>query len=54
MTQKLFIVKVETQDHDDDLMDAFAKHLAYKFAGSAYRIVDVQEATTEPKETSSG
>jgi hypothetical protein len=48
MVTKLFIVKVETQDHDADLLDHFAKHLAYKFGGSAYRIVDVQEAVTEP------
>ncbi len=48
MESKLFIVKVATLDHDADLLDHFAKHLAYKFAGSAYHVIDVQEAVMEP------
>lgn len=47
MTTKLFIVKVRTTDHDSDLFDSFAKHVANKFAGTAYHIVGVQEAVTE-------
>lgn len=50
MTKKLFIVKVATSDHDSDLMDSFAKHLAHKFAGSAFQIIDVKEAVIETEE----
>jgi hypothetical protein len=52
MATELFIVKVDTSDHDADLMDHFAKHLAYKFAGSAYHIIDVQKAVIETEEKS--
>lgn len=52
MKTKLFIVEVETADHDDDLFDHFAKHVAHRFAGSAYHITDVRELIIEPtKET---
>lgn len=49
MKQKLFVVKVETTDHDADLFDSFAKYLAHRFAGTAFHIVDVQEAALESK-----
>lgn len=47
MPTKLFIVKVKTADHYDDLLDSFGPYLVYAFAGTAFTIMDVQEKESE-------
>ena len=43
MSTRQFVVTVTiTNDHYEYLFDRFAKHVAYRFAGTAYKITDVE------------
>lgn len=44
MATRIFIVKVQLDDDEADLFNVFASNLVYRFGGSAFDIVDVQEA----------
>jgi hypothetical protein len=52
-SEQFQLVSVETTEHDADLLDSFGKHLAYRFAGTAFHIADVKVSTPASKEDSS-